>query len=78
MRQAEGTFKYLILATPLNQCLLTNMSVNLAPNDLKDQECKKGKITVRPLIGYVQFKYKQWVTAPQRIKFKLLEGRVEA
>ncbi len=49
------------------------MSVNLAPNNLKDQDCEKGKITVRPPIGYVQFKYKQWVTAPQRIKLKLTE-----
>ena len=53
------------------------MSVNLAPNNLKDQDCEKGKITVRPPIGYVQFKYKQWVTAPQRIKLKLTEDNFE-
>ena len=44
------------------------------PGDPKDQDCKKRTITVQPPIGYVQFKYKPWVTAPQRIKLKLTEG----
>ena len=69
--QAESTFKGLILATPLNCCLIRNMSINLAPNYLRDQDCEKGKITVQPPIGYAQFKYKSWVTAHQRIKLKL-------
>jgi hypothetical protein len=72
--QAESAFTRLILTTLLNQCLLRNTSVNLAPNNLKDQDCKKEKITVRPPNGYAQFKYKQCVTAPQSIKLKLLEG----
>ena len=71
---AESAFTRLILATLLNQCLLRNTSINLAPNNLKDQDCKKEKITVRPPNSYTQFKYKQCVTAPQSIKLKLLEG----
>ena len=72
--QAESTFKRLILATPLNCCLLRNMSVNRMPGDPKDQDCKKRTITVQPPIGYVQFKYKPWVTAPQWIKLKLADA----
>ena len=38
--QADCTFKRLILATPLNCCLLRNMSVIRAPDNLKDQDYK--------------------------------------
>ena len=43
----------------------------LAPHDLRDQDCKKGKATQQPPISYAQFKYKPWVSKPKRTKLKL-------
>jgi hypothetical protein len=50
------------------------MSINLVDGDLRDQDCKNGKVTQGPLISYAQFKCKPWVSKPERIKIKLTEG----
>jgi hypothetical protein len=42
--------------------------------DLKDYECKRGKVTKRPPISYAQYHYKKWLTEPDKIKIKLLRG----
>jgi hypothetical protein len=68
-----STFKRLILATPLSHCLLTNMSISLAPNDLRNQDCKKGQVTAQSPISCAQFKYKPWVFKPETINLKLAE-----
>jgi hypothetical protein len=43
-------------------------------DDLRDQDCERGKVTQQPLIAYAQFKYKPWVTKPNSIKIKLHGG----
>jgi hypothetical protein len=43
-------------------------------NDLKNYACERGKITQRPHILCAQSNYKQWLTRPNKIKIKLLEG----
>ncbi len=40
----QSNFKQLILSTPLSLCLLRNMSVP-SYDDLKDDECERGKVT---------------------------------
>ena len=42
--------------------------------DLKDYRCNRGKVTQQPPIVYTQYKYKPWLTKPNKIKIKLLEG----
>ncbi len=69
----QSTFKHLILSMLLNLCLFRNMSVP-ASDDLRDHNCKRRKVTHRPPIAYAQFMYKPWVTKPNKIKIKLLEG----
>ncbi len=49
------------------------MSV-LGLDDLKDHDYERGKVTKRPPIAYAQFRYKPWVTKPNNIKIKLLNG----
>jgi hypothetical protein len=46
----SSRFKRFILSTPLSLCLLRNMSVP-SSDDLKNYECKRGKITQRPPIS---------------------------
>ena len=41
---------------------------------LRGHDCKRGKVAQRPPISYAQFKYKPWVTKPNKIKIKLLDG----
>jgi hypothetical protein len=43
-------------------------------DDLKDYECERGKVTQQPPIAYAQYKYKPWLTKPNKMKIKLLEG----
>ena len=43
-------------------------------DDVKDRDCERGRVTQRPPIGYVQFKYKLWVTKSNTIKIKLPGG----
>ena len=52
------------------------MSVSLVPDNLRDQDCKKGQVTAQPLISYAQFKYKPWVSEPEKTKHKLSEGNM--
>jgi hypothetical protein len=42
--------------------------------DLKDYECERGKVTQRPPIAYTLYRYKKWLTEPDKIKIKLLGG----
>jgi hypothetical protein len=42
--------------------------------DLKDYKCERGKVTQRPPIAFTQYRYKKWLTEPDKIKIKLLEG----
>jgi hypothetical protein len=69
----RSTFKRLILSTPLSLCLFRNMSVP-SNQDLKDYKCKRGKVSQRPPISYPQYRYKKWLTEPDKIKIKLLGG----
>ena len=69
----SSTFKRFILSIPLSLHLIRNMSVP-SSDDLKDYECKRGKIMQRPPIVYAQYKYKPWLTESNKIKIKLLEG----
>jgi hypothetical protein len=41
---------------------------------VKDSDCKRGKVTQRPPISYVQFKYPKWISEPDSIKVKLTGG----
>ncbi len=67
------SFKQLIQGTHLNLILLRNTSV-IGSDDIKDGDCKRGKIAQRPPISYVQFKYPRWITKPDNIKIKLPGG----
>ncbi len=69
----QSTFKQLILSTPFSFAFIRNMSV---PNnqELKDYECKRGKVTQRPPISYAQYRYKNWLVEPDKLKVKLLRG----
>ena len=69
----RSTFKQLILSTPLSFNFIGNMSVP-SNQDLKDYKCKRGKVTQRPPIAYAQYRYKKWLTEPDKIKIKLLGG----
>ena len=42
--------------------------------DLKDYECERGKVTQHPPISYAQYRYKKWLTEPDKIKIKLFGG----
>jgi hypothetical protein len=42
--------------------------------DLKDYKWERGKVTQRPPILYAQYRYKKWLTEPNKIKIKLLGG----
>jgi hypothetical protein len=69
----RSTFKQLILSRPLSFTFIRNMSV---PNnqDLKGYKCERGKVTQRPPISYLQYRYKKWLTEPDKITIKLLGG----
>jgi hypothetical protein len=49
------------------------MSV-IGSDDIKDGDCKCGKVTQRPPISYAQFKYPKWITKPDSVKFRLSKG----
>ena len=55
---------------PLCKHLLLAMSTNLAPNDLKDTDCKKGSL----LSGLLLPTYKPTIAEPNKIKLKLPGG----
>ena len=43
-------------------------------DEVKDSDCERGKVTQRPPISYVQFKYPKWIFKPDSIKVKLPGG----
>ena len=49
------------------------MSV-VGPDDIKDGDCERGKVTQRPPILYAQFKYPKWITKPDSVKVRLPKG----
>ena len=69
----QPSFKLLIQGTHLNLILLRNMSL-VGLDDVKDGDCKCGKVTQRPPISYAQFKYPRWITKPDNVKIKLPGG----
>ncbi len=71
---AERTsFKQLIQGLRLNLILLQRMSV-AGPEDIKDGDCERGRVTQQPPISYAQFKYPKWLTEPDSVKVKLPKG----
>jgi hypothetical protein len=69
----QPSFKQLIQGRQLNLILLQKMSV-VGSDDVKDGDCKHGKVTQRPPISYAQFKYPKWITKPDSIKVRLPKG----
>jgi hypothetical protein len=67
------SFKQLIQGTRLNLILLRKMSV-IGPDDIKDGDCERGRVTPQPPILYAQFKYPKWLTEPDSVKVKLPAG----
>ncbi len=67
------SFKQLIQGTRLILILLRRMSV-AGPEDIKDGDCKRGRVTQQPPISYAQFKYPKWLTEPDSVKVKLPMG----
>ncbi len=49
------------------------MSV-IGPEDIKDGDCERGKVTQRPPYSYAQYKYPKWLTEPDSVKVKLPQG----
>ncbi len=41
--------------------------------DLKDYKCERGKVIQRPPISYAQYRYKKWLTEPDKLKSSSLE-----
>ncbi len=67
------SFKQLIQGTRLNLILLRKMSV-IGPEDIKDGDCKRGRVTQQPPISYAQYKYPKWLKEPASVKVKLPQG----
>ncbi len=53
--------------------LLQKMSV-VGSEDIKDGDCKRGRVTQRSPISYAQFKYPKWLTEPDSVKVRLPKG----
>jgi hypothetical protein len=66
----QTSFKQFIQGTHLNLILLLKMSV-VGLDDIKDGDCKCGRVTQRPPISYAQFKYPKWLTEPDSVKVRL-------
>ena len=69
----QTSFKQLIQGMRLNLILQRRMSV-VGPDDIKDGDCERGKVTQRPPISYAQFKYPKWLTEPDNVKIRLPKG----
>ena len=69
----KRSFKQLIQGTRLNLILLRKMSV-IGPEDIKDADCERGRVTQRPPISYAQYKYPKWLSEPDTVKVKLPQG----
>ncbi len=67
------SFKQLIQGMRLNLVLLRKMSV-IGPEDIKDGDCKRRRVTQRPPISYAQYKYPKWLTELDSVKVKLPQG----
>jgi hypothetical protein len=67
------SFKQLIQGTHLNLILLRKMSV-IGPDDIKDGDCERKRVTQWPPILYAQFKYPKWLTEPDSVKVRLPKG----
>jgi hypothetical protein len=67
------SFKQLIKGTRLNLILLRKMSV-IGPDNIKDGDCERGRVTQQPPISYTQFKYPKWLSEPDSVKVKLPAG----
>ncbi len=66
-------FKQLIQGMRLNLILLRKMSV-VGSEDIKDEDCERGRVTRRPPILYAQLKYPKWLTEPDSVKVRLPKG----
>jgi hypothetical protein len=66
----KRSLKQLIQGTRLNLVLLRRVSV-IGPEDIKDADCERGRVTQRPPISYVQYKYPKWLSEPDNVKVKL-------
>jgi hypothetical protein len=42
--------------------------------DIKDRDCKHGRVTQQPPISYAQYKYPKWLAEPDSVKVKLSQG----
>jgi len=72
---AKSVFKHLILKTPLCQHLLLSMSSSLTSIELSIADCKRGQVSQRPPISYVQSKSSTTLIASREtIKMKTPEG----
>jgi hypothetical protein len=69
----QTSFNQLIQGTHLNLILHQKMSV-IGSEDIKDRDCKCGRVTQRPPISYAQFKYPKWLTEPDSVKVRLPKG----
>ncbi len=69
----KRSFKQLIQGTRLNLVLLRKMSV-IGPEDIKDADCERKRVTQRPPISYAQYKYPKWLSEPDTVKVKLPQG----
>jgi hypothetical protein len=49
------------------------MSV-IGPDDIKDRDCERGRVTQQPPISYAQYKDPKWLTEPDSVKVKLPQG----
>ncbi len=49
------------------------MSV-IGPKDIKDVDCGRGRVTLRPPISYAQYKYPKWLSETDTVKVKLPQG----
>jgi hypothetical protein len=49
------------------------MSV-IGPDDIKDADCERGRVTQQPPISYAQYKYPKWLSEPDTVKVRLPQG----
>ncbi len=49
------------------------MSV-IGPEDIKDADCERGRVTQQPPISYAQYMYPKWLSEPDNVKVKLPQG----
>ncbi len=69
----QRSFKQLIQGTRLNLALIRKMSV-IGPEDIKDADCERGRVTEQPPIAYAQYKYPKWLSEPDTVKVRLPQG----